>query len=34
MQFANGLVFGAGFTTAAIIIIAISRAVFHLGICG
>lgn len=33
MQFANGLLFGSGFTTAAIVIIAVSKAVLHVGLC-
>lgn len=33
MEFAKGMIYGAGFTTAALIILAIARVVFHLGVC-
>lgn len=32
-QFLNGLLFGSGFTAAAVLIIAISERLFHAGIC-
>ena len=33
MQFVNGLVFGAGFTFAAVLVIAAMKVVFHIGLC-
>lgn len=33
MQYANGLIFGAGFSTAAVIILAVVKALFHFSIC-
>ncbi len=33
MNFVNGMVHGAGFTFAAILVIAACKVVFHLGIC-
>lgn len=34
MEFLNGLIYGAGFTTGAIIVVVVCRAVFHIGLCG
>lgn len=33
MQFVNGAVFGAGFTLAAVLVIAACKVVLHLGVC-
>jgi len=33
MQFVNGMIFGAGFTFAAVLTIAAMKAIFHLGVC-
>lgn len=33
MQFVNGMIFGSGFTFAAILTIAAMKVVFHLGVC-
>lgn len=33
MQFVNGMIFGAGFTFAGILMIAAMKAIFHLGVC-
>jgi hypothetical protein len=33
MQFVNGAIYGAGFSFAAILMIAAMKAIFHLGIC-
>lgn len=33
MNYVNGLVYGAGFTTGAIIVVAVVRALFHVGLC-
>lgn len=33
MTFVNGMIQGAGFTFAAVLVLAAMRAVFHLGIC-
>ncbi len=33
MTYVTGLVYGAGFVTGAIIILAVIKAVFHTGIC-
>jgi hypothetical protein len=33
MQFINGASFGAGFTFAAILMVAAMKAIFHLGLC-
>ncbi len=33
MNFANGFVYGAGFTLAAVLVVAICKAAFHLGLC-
>ncbi len=33
MNFVNGLIYGAGFTAGAIVIIAVIKAIFHVGIC-
>ncbi len=34
MQFVNGIIYGAGFTAGAILILAVIRAIFHVGLCG
>ncbi len=34
MAYLNGVIYGAGFVTGAIIIIAVIKAIFHVGICG
>lgn len=33
MNFVNGMIYGAGFTLAAILMIAACKVVLHLGIC-
>lgn len=33
MQFVNGMIFGSGFTLAAILVAAAMRAVLHIGVC-
>ncbi len=33
MQAVNGMIFGAGFTFAGILVIAAMRVIFHLGVC-
>ncbi len=33
MNFVNGMIYGAGFTFAAILVAVAMRAVFHFGIC-
>ncbi len=33
MQYLNGLIYGAGFTTGAFIVIVLVKAVFHTGLC-
>jgi uncharacterized protein (DUF2235 family) len=34
MNYVNGLVYGAGFTTGAFIVVVVLRALFHVGLCG
>jgi hypothetical protein len=34
MQFLNGFIYGAGFTTGAFVVVIVVRAVFHVGLCG
>ncbi len=34
MTYVNGVIYGAGFVTGAIIILAVIKAVFHTGLCG
>lgn len=33
MNFANGFVYGAGFSLAAVLVVAAMKAIFHMGLC-
>jgi len=33
MQFVNGMIFGAGFTFAGVLVLAAMKVVFHMGVC-
>lgn len=34
MQFLNGFIYGSGFTTGALVVVVIMRAIFHIGLRG
>ncbi len=34
MNFLNGMIYGAGFTFAGVLVLAAMKVVFHLGVCG
>lgn len=33
MTFLNGMIYGAGFTFSAVLVVAAMRVIFHLGLC-